>query len=160
MALILSGDTGVPASGMPTGSVIQTVLGSTSTNVTTSSHTPIDTGLTATITPTSTTSKILVLVSQNGIYKTSGNSANMTDLTLLRNGSSIISPNFAGATGATDGTAINLGVTASVCYLDSPASTSPVVYKTQFASRNNTGSVSVQYAGVSTSTITLMEIKV
>jgi hypothetical protein len=68
MALILSGDTGVPASGMPTGSVIQTVQATYGTQVSTSSSTYIDTGLTATITPSSATSKIMVIVCQNGLH--------------------------------------------------------------------------------------------
>ena len=51
MALILSGDTGVPASGMPAGSVIQTVMASTASPLSSSSSTYIDAGLTASITP-------------------------------------------------------------------------------------------------------------
>ena len=62
MALILSGDTGVPASGMPTGSVIQTVSAvTTQTNFSTSSTSDVAvTSSTATITPSSATSKILI----------------------------------------------------------------------------------------------------
>jgi hypothetical protein len=147
----LQGGTGV-------GKVLQVVNATTSTVVSTSSSTMIDTGLTATITPTSTSSKILIFVSQNGIYKTNGSTQNMTDLTLVRGGSGLLPANFSGTTGATDGTAINLSVTASCNYLDSPATTSPTTYKTQFNSRNGTATVYVQYAGVSTSFITLMEI--
>jgi len=67
MALILSGDTGVPASGMPTGSVIQTVTAvktDTSTNTTTT-YADIS-GLSVTITPISTSSKILVTLNLCG----------------------------------------------------------------------------------------------
>jgi len=64
MALILSGDTGVPASGMPTGSVIQ-VQSTTKTNTfsTTSTSFTDVTGLSVSITPISTSSKILVIYS-------------------------------------------------------------------------------------------------
>jgi len=150
--------TSATTTGFPAGSVLQVVYASTSSVVSTSSSTMTDTGLTATITPTSASSKVLIFVSQNGIYKTSGSSQNMTDLTLLRGSTGVLPANFSGTTGATDGTAINLSVTASCSYLDSPATTSPTTYKTQFNSRNGTATVYVQYAGVSTSTITLMEI--
>jgi hypothetical protein len=72
MALILSGDTGVPASGMPTGSVIQTVNGTYSSQVNTSSTTYVDTGLTATITPLFATSKILIMVDHADVYSPTG----------------------------------------------------------------------------------------
>ena len=158
MPLILSGDTGVPASGMPTGSVIQTVNASTATAVTSSTNTFIDTGLTATITPMFATSKILVLVSQNGLNKSAAASTTCMDILLLRNGTSLLSPNAIGAALET-GTTITNNVEGSICYLDSPATTSALTYKTQFCSRNNGASVSVQYANISNSTITLMEIK-
>jgi hypothetical protein len=157
--VVTTGTTGqVIASGaLPIGSVLQVVNAITSTNVSNSTATMADTGLTATITPKFSTSKILVLVSQNGVYKSAANANNMVDLILARNGTGILGANFSGATAATS-TALENSVTASLCYLDSPATTSATTYKTQFNSRNGTASVSVQYAGVSTSFITLMEI--
>ena len=142
----------------PAGAVLQVVNATYSTQVSNTSNTYVDTGLTATITPTSSTSKILVLVSQNGIYKTAANIANETDLILLRNGTSLTpSIPFAGTLGETSVATTN-SVTASFNYLDSPATTSAVTYKTQFASRNITATVYVQYANVSVSAITLLEI--
>ena len=159
MALILSGDTGVPASGMPTGSVIQTVNATTSTETSSSSSTLADTTLTASITPTSATSKILVLVNQGGCGKNSNNTK--LQLKLLR-GSTVIQ-DISGFAGVTDTTATNFFGNLTSCYLDSPATTSSTTYKTQFASGQNNANVFVQAAssGVnSTSTITLLEIKV
>jgi hypothetical protein len=158
MALILSGDTGVPASGMPTGSVIQTVNATASTETYNNTSTLADTGLTATITPTSSTSKILVLVNQTGCGKNSNNTK--VQLKLLRNGSVI--QDITGFGGVTDSTATNFFGALSSCYLDSPATTSALTYKTQFASGGNNNTVYVQASssGVnSVSTITLMEIK-
>jgi len=80
MSIVLDGTTGIttPAldsaakfasADMPLGSVLQVVYGSTSTQVANTTTTYTDTGLTATITPTSATSKILVIVTQS-CYKT------------------------------------------------------------------------------------------
>jgi len=80
--VVTTGTTGqVIASGaLPIGSVLQVVNAITSTNVSNSTATMTDTGLTATITPKFSTSKILVLVSQNGVYKSAANANNMVDL--------------------------------------------------------------------------------
>jgi len=154
MALILSGDTGGPASGMPTGSVIQTVQGTYSTQVNSSSTSLVDTGLTATITPTSATSKILILISQAGLNNGANNSTGI-NLQLIRNGISIY--NF-GKYSNYISTAVYLNAGVSGGYLDSPATTAPIVYKTQFLRQDGSGSVQVQAFG-DTSTITLLEIK-
>jgi len=157
MALILSGDTGVPASGMPTGSVIQTVQGSTTTTVTISNNTFTDTTLSATITPTSANSKILVTFSQAGCRKATNNTG--IYLILLRGSTTIFTLMDLGLYNET--TAVVRGIVLGSNYLDSPATTSPITYKTQFASLNNNAVVSVQDYGnvVTTSTMTLMEIK-
>ena len=57
----------VPVNGVPTGGgggVIQTIMGSTTTQVETTSKTFSDSTLTATITPTRSDSKILITVAQ------------------------------------------------------------------------------------------------
>jgi hypothetical protein len=156
MPLILSGDTGVPASGMPTGSVIQVVQGTTGTLVQSSSSTPIDTGLTATITPKFATSKILVLVSQNGTERSSSSTTNGINLYIVRNSTTL--SQWTLALGYT-GSALTLITNGSVSYLDSPATTSATTYKTQFASYNNSGTVRIQSNSGDLSTITLLEIK-
>jgi hypothetical protein len=146
--------TGLAKASLPTGSVLQVVQASTSTSVTNSTATFSDTGLTASITPTSATSKILVLVSQS-CYKTGGNANNCVDVKLLRGATDL--GNLIYAFGYT-GTAIIFYGTGSFQYLDSPATTSSTTYKTQF--RNNAGvaAVGVQQDNLGISTITLMEI--
>ena len=154
MALILSGDTGVPASGMPTGSVIQTVNASTATTVSLSSSTYTDTTLTATITPLFANSKIVVVINQSGCYK-DGSAQNGGALRLVRNGTTLI--NMAGRFAGDNTIVMSIG-SISTSYLDSPATTSALTYKTQFSSESNAATVYVQvYQAVST--ITLMEIK-
>ena len=114
-----------------------------------------DTGLTATITPQATSSLVLVLVSQNGCYKTSANAENRMNLRLMRGATTLTT--FCNGLFLYTGTAIGNGATASLCYLDSPASTSALTYKTQFSNPNNTAGVITQESS-SLSTITLMEI--
>ena len=155
MALILSGDTGVPASGMPTGSVIQTVQGTYNTTTTVSGSTPVTTGLTATITPISATSKILVIANLAGLYNGANNSAG-AGIYLYRNGSNVIGNymafiNYLGAANA-------LIENAGINYLDSPATTSATTYTVYFSRLSASGILSVQANG-DLSTIILQEIK-
>lgn len=135
------------------GKVLQVVSATTATLTSNSTSTYADTTLSATITPTSATSKILVIAT-HVIEKTAGNANNGVNLRLVR-----------GATALTvfsvyntySGTAIQLVGSGSVNYLDSPATTSATTYKTQFMNPNNTAGVNVQ-PNNSDSYITLMEI--
>jgi hypothetical protein len=137
----------------PSGTVIQVINASTGTNVTSTSTSYVDTGLTATITPKFATSKILVLVNQQGIL--ASGTGYGCGLAILRASTnicqiSIVQSYIAG--GATSGAMTGAGAN----FLDSPATTSATTYKTQFNS--STGSqVAVQNNG-DRSTITLMEI--
>ena len=138
-----------------TAKVVQVVVGTTTTQANTASTTYQDTNLTATITPTSASNKILVLVSQNGVSKTSANSQNGCWLRLVRDGSQIsIIGTYLGFTG----TAVNMTLSASTGYLDTPATTSAVTYKTQYKNNVAAGDVYVQ-DGNSLSSIILMEVK-
>ena len=62
-----------------------------------------------------------------------------------------------GAVGVNGTTNPNYVGTVGTTYLDSPATTSSVTYKTQFNNEGGSGTTSVQVNGA-TSTITLMEI--
>jgi hypothetical protein len=162
MSLVLDGSNGVT---FPSGTgtqaaqskVLQVVNATYSTTVSSTTSTYVDTGLTASITPLFSTSKILVLVNQNGLTKSSGVINADMKLKVVRNSTDII--NVALYSFYT-GTSTDLrGQTLSTSYLDSPATTSATTYKTQFAAAENVGTVSVQNEGAySVSTITLMEI--
>jgi hypothetical protein len=157
MALIGSIGSTIAKSVLPAGSVLQVINATYSTQTVSSSSTYADTGLTATITPTSATSKILVLISQTGLGKEIGNAR--LSLRLLRDSTEIIV--FERNVGFNNTTTINYVSSSSTCYLDSPSTTSATVYKTQFASTDNNAQVLVQASGsgvATTSTITLMEI--
>jgi hypothetical protein len=155
---LTTGVTGIlPKAALPTGSVLQVVNATYGSATSTTSATLADTGLTATITPLFSTSKILVLVHQNGGVKAGSVSFPNSSITLalLRNASILTYPNIrAGLTGLVT----DLYLTSiSTAYLDSPATTSATTYKTQYANFQAGGTIYLQIAG-ETSTITLMEI--
>jgi hypothetical protein len=145
----------LPTAKLPAGSVLQVVNATYSTQVTNSTSTYTDTGLTATITPTSSTSKILVLVNQTAISRGAGNVSSQLYMKLLRNSSDLSV--FLQAWSYNAASAYFPSAAASICYLDSPATTSATTYKTQFLNGANVAVVTVQEQN-STSTITLMEI--
>ncbi len=141
-----------PAGG---GKVLQVVQGTVTATASNSTTTPADTGLTATITPSATNSKILVLVSQQGCYKSGASTQNSLNLQLLRGATNIqkIATNLFYNTTVGEMS----GSVSSVC-LDSPNTTSATTYKTQFYNFLGAASVSVQIQNVDVSTIILMEI--
>jgi hypothetical protein len=135
------------------GKVLQVVTATHATQTNNSTTTYADTNLTATITPTSSTSKILVMVGHHHIYKDSGNSGNGVWIQLLRGATSLLSVWNLEYTA----TALQQHGSVTFVYLDSPATTSATTYKTQFKNNVNAGYVSVQVDD-NMSTITLMEI--
>ena len=158
-----SGDTVSLTSGAKTsgfGKVGQIIQGSASTavNVTSSSFT--DTGLTATITPTSTSSKIMIHVSQM-LSSDRDNEDCWSRLRLVRDGSGLTGLEWsklewdeAGGVGA-----VKAGGITTFCYLDSPSTTSAVEYKLQgsIGASGNNATARFQMGNVS-SFIQLMEI--
>ena len=156
--LVTSGT--LPKTRLPTGSVLQVVNGNTSTAVTsTTTDEWVDTGITATITPTSASSKIMVMVNICGIFKSDSSVWNRMGIRLLRDATVIGIPSLANLYTATTLTLRVPG--AMYSKLDSPATTSATTYKVQFqveALSSGTG-VSVQRDSNSgESQIFLMEI--
>ena len=147
-----------PASG---GKVLQVVEGSTTTYANSTSTTYADTNLSASITPSSTSSKILVIVTQNGAG-VENNAAGGFKLRLVR-GSTELAQQTDGIFGYRTVTQQGArGYSAAMTYLDSPSTTSATTYKTQFATTVGTCQVAVQdYLAASNtarSSIILMEI--
>lgn len=138
------------------GHIVQVITNKTLVPASTSSTSFSDTGLSATITPKFTTSKILILISQNGLYKSSSNASNGVWLQLMKESEAIAI--FGYAVGLNTIAQLGYLGSASIEYLDSPNTTSPVTYKTQFRNEANASLVSVQTNANATSTITLMEI--
>lgn len=153
---ILTVSGGVPTWASPAGGgkILQVVMGTTSTQTRSTTSTFTDTGLTATITPSATTSKVLVMVHHNGVSKSFNNTRG--NLQLLRNSTNIIT--FSGYAGETGNTNTNNPGTVSTSYLDSPATTSAITYKTQQNSDANNSAFDTQTNNSCTSTIILMEV--
>jgi hypothetical protein len=133
--------------------ILQVVSATTSTNATSTSSSLATTGLSATITPQSTTSKILVFASMTG-----GKTAAVTtgiEFAFLRGATNILTfAKFAGYT--TSSTDTNFGITGIV--FDSPATTSATTYAVHFARSVGTGTVEVQQGNNTTSTLILCEV--
>jgi hypothetical protein len=150
-----------PAGG---GKVLQVVSATHSTAVTSTSTTWADTGLTATITPSLATSKILVLMT-TPFSNTRDTISNRAGLRLLRGSTFIFGDSGATPSGNWQGhfqessTQQNRRATTSFTYLDSPNTTSATTYKTQLAVENtaNDGSA-VTSENSQTATIILLEI--
>jgi hypothetical protein len=153
---VLTVSGGVPVWAAPAGGgkVLQVVNATHATEASSSSNSFADTGLTATITPTAATSKILVFVHQTGLWKNDGSSASELNIKLVRAATDLAAFEIF-ATWTASVQKNNVGGS-GVTYLDSPATTSATTYKTQFRAGAG-GAVYVNGAG-SRSSITLMEI--
>jgi hypothetical protein len=148
----LTGTQNIPKATLPTGSVLQVVYSNVHTGQqSTTSASFVSTGFSASITPTSATSKILVTVTG----AITNLSSNQYVVTTIARGSTVLD-----STGlAYYENSISSGyvwVPATMIYLDSPATTSSTSYTVYF----KTSSASSGYFGNATAgvTFTLMEI--
>ena len=154
---------GVPTWGTDIGGkVLQVVQAVTQTNVTITTGTFTDSGITATITPTLNTSKILVIVNpQFQIQKTSGANRQMYAVMSLVRGATSIYDDSSGRSFEVSLSTITSGTATfqermSISYLDSPATTSATTYKLQW-SGDSAWTITCQN-GSAMSSIILMEI--
>lgn len=137
------------------GTVLQVVQGTLTTQQTFTSSTASASSLAVSITPKSSSSKVLVMVSVNGINRQVNDTG--LNLWLYRGGSSIaqfgrqvlrMSGNGSESWDATSGIEL----------LDSPSTTSSTTYTVYGASSSNNVYAIFNHSSVTTSTITLMEI--
>jgi hypothetical protein len=152
--------TGTPQSG----GVIQMVTATYATQTSTTSTSYVDTGLTATITPKFSTSKILVLSSNYyQSYVTSGNKRDTGGAFQLVRNSTNVWDSGGTVNCYIDGS--NLAVLSfnilnlwNLSYVDSPATTSATAYKIQFTAVSSNTMVVNPGGSNAPSTITLLEI--
>ena len=138
------------------GKVLQVVHAHTATIANSSSTTYADTGLTATSTPSSSSNKIIVVISQS-VAKLSGANS-YGNFKVLRGSTDIGGVIPARGLGSTNDTGeIYLGMAFNYNFQDSPSSTSSVTYKTQFNNGAGTGTIRCQ-PDSSQSYILLMEV--
>lgn len=136
------------------GKVLQVVNATYNTEVDSTSNTFTDTGLTASITPSASTSKVLVIISQPYLLRYSGSYAELTGNFNIVRGSTQIQLCPVGIR-ANSTSELNFLATWSYSYYDSPATTSSTTYKTQVKNPPGVGIVRANYGN---SSITLMEI--
>ena len=152
--------TGLKWAAAPSGKVLQMVSATYSTLTTIASTSFTDSGLSAAITPTSATSKILVMVNQQA-YISRNAEQQGAGMQIVRAASNIFTGDqeqfyiYVGS-GSNAG---QIGTQATVLYVDSPSSTSSLTYKTQWkvSSTANSGQVVLQTAS-GLSSIILIEI--
>jgi len=164
----ITGSQAIPKSTLPTGSVLQVVSASKTDTFSTSSTSYVDiTGLSVSITPSSSSSKILIMFS--GQF-TSATAVNSAGIQLTRTASAIFigdaSSSEVRATAMAYGNNADSQYSGSFSFLDSPATTSSTTYAIQL--RCNTAGTaylnrSSNSNGTATdfrtsSSITLMEI--
>jgi hypothetical protein len=133
--------------------ILQVVQGTRSTQATFTSSTPATTGLTATITPQSSTSKILIVGSFAGCNKQSTDTG--LNLWLYRGATQLILCCL-NVGSISSGSQTNSH--ASAIYLDSPATTSATTYTVFGASAANTSFAIMNHTGTPTSTLLLLEV--
>jgi len=152
---------GKTISGSGVGKVLQ-VVQSTKTDIFSTSSTSYTdiTGLSVSITPSSTSSKILIMTTVT-MGKQSGGGDGVVQLlrdsTAIGNSTGVTNPSF----GMLSASYPNQTYTIGINYLDSPSTTSSITYKIQ--TRTDLGSVYVNRRGIDTgwggsSTITVMEV--
>ena len=161
--------TGIKWAAAPSGKVLQVVQGTLATAATTTSGTLADTGLSVSITPSSATSKILVISS---VMASKNDGAHSAYFTVLRDSTNLVVPTSPSSRSARicqipgDITGMQYYMsTLNWTWLDSPATTSALTYKVQYNVNGGTGCINrtfwdsdVAGAARGVSTITVMEI--
>lgn len=133
--------------------ILQVVQSATTSQTSSTSTSWVNTALSASITPQSTSSKILAIVSGSGYVSSSGTvcAIRLTrDQPSAPTALSTLSAVYSANGGALIGTY-------SIVYLDSPASASAITYRTQLSRGAGSGTAYDEIDG-STTTLTLMEI--
>jgi len=151
--------TSATTTGFPAGSVLQVVQGTKTTGSSTTSTTFVDTGLSASITPSSASSKVLVIVAQSYSHYQNTNTARDFYTNLLRGSTQIYIKYSASAGGTASNGYFYACLDGSMVYLDSPATTSSTTYKTQYKTSSGANDTNIFISSDnSSSSIVLMEI--
>jgi len=172
MSIVLNGTTGIttPAldsvakfssADMPAGSVIQVVSTSSSTGMIVYADYPQTSGITASITPSSTSSKIFVIASIQAGVDSSGTSGNKIALYGIKNNTSGATFGNVRMSGNFNNTGADMLQEVSLTALESPSSTSTQTYEILYGRLSATYNNGVLINGggaLPSSKIFLMEI--
>ena len=156
MTTTITGATGIDNIQAATGAVLQVVSASTTTQQVTTTTSYVDTGLSVTITPSSTSSKVKI----EFVFTSINIAASVTagcSFRIMRDSTSLYTPTARHTFYAS----ANLGGATYRPYmdmaLDSPSTTSAITYKVQVAGYSS-NAVILNYAGYFKSTIMATEI--
>ena len=152
---------GTGATSFVKGRVLQVVHGTTTSNTQITSTSYTATSLSASITPSSSSNKILVLVSQQVQAERATNAELNVYVQLLR-GSTDLSTNNPVTIDAGTGSSGKIGIRgmATAAYLDSPSTTSATTYSTKGKLNTTSDSATVRFQeGSGRSDLTLLEIE-
>ena len=157
-ALVLTNATGLPKSALPTGSVLQVITAYLDNVATTTTSTSfVTTSFSASITPSFSTSKILVIVTGGSIY--CGSTANTQYFgTIYRNNATNLGNASWGLERFTTAGGTYSLAPHSMMVLDSPSTTSSTTYTPYFRNEGTAGQVEFSNTDRGTVTMTLMEI--
>ena len=164
----------ITSAGLPAGSILQVVSATKSDTSSVTGYSWTDTGLSVSITPSSSSNKILVLADMN----IGGDNMYDVKLRLMRDTTALGLGDAVGSrpqatrvvnTHSATGYGAYHQIPTSIIYLDSPSTTSATTYKIQFAtydaqtaylnrSDNNTTDAGNEFEGTPASFITVMEV--
>lgn len=142
------------------GKVLQVVTDTTSTEESTTSSSYVDTALSLSITPSATTSKVLVILSATGSSQRLNDQNARANFNIVRTTNQLAETVFGldiedTVIGLVD--KINLRSGQNIIYLDSPSTTSATTYKTQIRATSGYGTAYLS-PNNSFSSLTLIEI--
>ncbi len=137
------------------GKVLQVVSGTTNTATTIATTAYTDTGISLSITPTSATSKVLILISAS-LYYSRSSTIQLGSNQIVRGSTSVFETFYTGYEAPSGNNFIYY--LNPFTYLDSPATTSSTTYKLQAKVAYTNLGGQVVYQPNSYSTITLLEI--
>ena len=144
------------------GKVLQVVQATFGTQVAIASTSYTDTGITATITPSSSSNKILVMVSLQSTYYHDNNGQLYSNARIVRGSTGVFeSEQFVGSWVGVGGNGYQqLYNTVPLNYLDSPSTTDATTYKVTVKNHTTAGNRQIKINSASTgkSSITLMEV--
>ena len=150
---VQDGGLNLTSAGLPSGSVLQVVTATHTTQATTTSNTFVDTALTASITPSSSSNKILILGSLS-LYNSSTNG--VATATIDRGTYNLGDSDF--GLGYIYNTGGALVSQTPIVLLDSPSTTSATTYKVQISRSSNNVGTAVISVNSTPSILTLLEI--
>jgi hypothetical protein len=152
---ILTGSSAITRSQLPAGSVLQVLQTTTTSAITTTSTSFVTTSFSLSITPTASSSKILIFLNGGGAYENNSGAVSMWT-TIYRGATNVGDATYGLSRHSTDGGSFIIAPH-SISYLDSPSTTSSTTYTAYFRSSNGT-QVDFSNNDRGTVALTLMEI--